>query len=62
MLHEGARGILGLGRKFRLMDDDSSGSLDIAEFTKAMRECELVDLSKRAVEHLFRYLDSDDSG
>jgi Ca2+-binding EF-hand superfamily protein len=44
------------------MDDDSSGSLDMAEFTKAMRECELVDLSKKAIEHIFRYLDADDSG
>jgi hypothetical protein len=44
------------------MDDDSSGSLDMAEFTKAMRECELVDLRKKAVEHIFRYLDADDSG
>ena len=58
----GANGILGLGRKFRIMDDDSNGSLDMAEFSKAMRECELVDLSKKAIEHLFRYLDADDSG
>lgn len=59
---QGGDGIHGLGRKFRIMDDNSSGSLDMAEFSKAMRECELVDLSKKAIEHIFRYLDADDSG
>jgi hypothetical protein len=35
----GASGIVGLGRKFRIMDDDGSKSLNMAEFKKAMREC-----------------------
>lgn len=34
----GADGIAGIARKFRIMDDDNSGSLDIDEFTKAMKE------------------------
>jgi Ca2+-binding EF-hand superfamily protein len=44
------------------MDDDDSGSLDITEFYKAMKECQVSDLSKKAIEHLFRFFDSDDSG
>ena len=59
---QGASGILGLARKFKIMDDDNSGNLDMPEFCKAMRECEIADMSKKAVEHLFRYFDSDDSG
>lgn len=34
----GARGMLGLQRAFKIMDDDRSGALDRAEFTKALRE------------------------
>ena len=34
----GAVGIIGLGRNFRIMDDDRSGYLDINEFTKAMND------------------------
>jgi hypothetical protein len=37
----GARGIVGLSRKFRIMDDDGSGALSITEFKKAVRECSL---------------------
>ena len=33
----GARGIIGLGRKFKIMDDDGSKSLNMAEFKKAMK-------------------------
>lgn len=32
----GARGIIGLGKQFRIMDDNHSMSLDKYEFTKAM--------------------------
>lgn len=34
----GAKGILGLGRLFRIMDDDKSNSLCFNEFKKAMKE------------------------
>ena len=34
----GARGIIGLGKQFRIMDDNNSRSLDIYEFTKAMKD------------------------
>ena len=57
----GARGIVGLGRKFRIMDDDGSKSLDMAEFTKAMKECAL-NLTKEEVNALFQYFDKDRNG
>lgn len=34
----GARGIAGLSRKFKIIDDDGSGQIDITEFTKAIQE------------------------
>lgn len=37
----GAKGIIGLGRLFRIIDDDGSNSLCFAEFKKAMRECKM---------------------
>jgi len=37
IIARGARGILNLGKSFRIMDDDDSGALDNAEFTKAMK-------------------------
>ena len=55
LYRHGANGILSLSKKFRIMDDDDNGNLDMNEFRKAMRECELVNLSDLAVQHLFRY-------
>ena len=34
-------GIIGLGRKFKIMDDNRDGCLDLGEFKKAMKECDL---------------------
>lgn len=51
----GAAGIAGLSRKFRIMDDDQSGTLDMQEFVKGMKECKVADLSDKALKHLFRY-------
>ena len=38
----GAKGIQGLGRLFRIMDDDGSNSLSFVEFRKAMKEVKMV--------------------
>ncbi|GMH50882.1 hypothetical protein TrRE_jg5132 [Triparma retinervis] len=57
----GARGIAGLARKFRIMDDDGSKSLDVAEFSKAMRECNLM-LGRDDLGMLFAYFDADGGG
>lgn len=32
----GARGIIGIGKSFKIMDDDGSGALDNNEFAKAL--------------------------
>lgn len=38
----GAKGIVGLGRLFKIMDDDGSRTLSFAEFKKAMKEFGMV--------------------
>ncbi len=38
MRQRGARGILGLARIFKIMDDDRSGYLDRNEFKKALKD------------------------
>ena len=57
----GARGIIGLGRKFKIMDDNGNGALSNDEFTKAMNECALS-LSTEECNALFKYFDKDASG
>jgi len=57
----GARGIVGLSRKFKIMDDDGNGALSPVEFKKAMRECAL-DLSEDDCHALFVHFDTDCSG
>ena len=34
----GARGIIGIGRSFRIIDDDGSRSLNLAEFRKCLSD------------------------
>jgi hypothetical protein len=34
----GARGLIGLGRQFRIMDDNRSNTLDYYEFNKAIKD------------------------
>eukprot|EP01031_Cornospumella_fuschlensis_P028030 gene28030-33848_t len=58
----GASGIAGLSKKFRIMDDSGDGKLDMNEFVKGMKECKIADLTDKAMKHLFRYFDRDDSG
>ncbi|RHY03588.1 hypothetical protein DYB36_007631 [Aphanomyces astaci] len=61
LYEHGARGIVGLGRKFRIMDDDNSRTLDLSEFSKAIREHGLP-LSSSEVADLFAFFDDDRSG
>jgi hypothetical protein len=42
LARRGARGILGLGKQFRIMDDDYSGALSRPEFYKAMRDYKIM--------------------
>jgi hypothetical protein len=51
----GASGLIGLSKKFRIIDDDGSGTLNYEEFRKGMKECGLTELTERALRHLFLY-------
>jgi Ca2+-binding EF-hand superfamily protein len=57
----GARGYIGLQRKFRLMDDDGSGTLDLGEFKKAMKEMNMG-LSEPELRFLFDHFDTNHNG
>jgi Ca2+-binding EF-hand superfamily protein len=57
----GARGLLGMQRVFKIMDDNNSGTLDIQEFWKAI--CDFrVPVSPEECRQMFDLFDSDDSG
>lgn len=53
LFKRGAKGLLGLSRTFKIMDDDDSKTLSLAEFTKAMKYCS-VDMSNEDIQKLFQ--------
>lgn len=57
----GARGIIGLGKQFRIMDDNNSRSLDTYEFNKAMKDY-MLGFNDSELRTLFQYFDMDRSG
>lgn len=57
----GARGIIGLSKQFRIMDDNHSLSLDRFEFTKAMQDY-MLGFSENEISRLFGHFDYDRSG
>ena len=57
----GARGIIGLGKQFRIFDDNHSMSLDKYEFTKAMQDY-MLGFSDQEIATLFKAFDLDKSG
>jgi Ca2+-binding EF-hand superfamily protein len=57
----GAAGIHGIGRKFRIVDDNGSGWIDLEEFRKVLAEHGLG-LSAREVRALFGFFDADADG
>ncbi len=58
----GARGITGLQRKFRIADDNHNGQLDLAEFTKVIREHGFAQWTNAQIKALFDHFDDDSSG
>lgn len=60
-LARGANGIQGIGRAFRVIDDDNSRSLDLKEFTKGIYDFGLH-LDKNEIQAAFNSLDTDQSG
>jgi Ca2+-binding EF-hand superfamily protein len=61
MANRGTRGILGLGRLFRIIDDNNSKTIDFQELRKACNDYRL-DLTDREMETLFALIDRDGSG
>jgi len=57
----GARGIQGIGKKFKIADDDRSGSLSKEEFAKAMHDFR-IGLGAKEVSRAFDIFDRDGSG
>lgn len=57
----GARGISGIGKKFKIADDNNSKSLDQYEFKKAMSDFR-IGLSDAQVRVAFTCFDRDGSG
>jgi len=57
----GARGIIGLAKSFRIMDDNHSMSLDKYEFTKAMTDF-MLGFSQGEIDTLFRRFDTNRNG
>ena len=57
----GARGIIGLQRQFKIMDDDNSKSLNKYEFGKAMNDF-MLGFNQGQVNALFDYFDVDSNG
>jgi calcyphosin len=61
LVQRGATGIIGLQRRFKIMDDDRSGQINREEFIKGMRECGLQ-IKDQEMGTLFNIFDKDQSG
>lgn len=57
----GARGIIGIGRSFRIIDDDGSKCLSEAEFEKCLKDYRISE-SKDEQAAIFRAIDKDGTG
>jgi Ca2+-binding EF-hand superfamily protein len=57
----GARGMIGLQRIFKIMDDDNSRTLSIGEFTKACRDFR-VGISEEYIPTIFNAFDLNRDG
>ena len=57
----GNNSVIGLGRAFKIADDNGSGALDFAEFQKCVRDFGL-NLDPIDVQGLFKSMDLDQSG
>ena len=58
----GVRGINGLKRVFRIMDDDGSKVLSLAEFGKAMQDYRIFPADAPEVSRVFNLFDRDAQG
>jgi hypothetical protein len=58
LAERGARGIVGLQKKFKIMDDDNSKTLTLVEFKKGVTECGIA-LTDVELQMLFSFFDRD---
>lgn len=61
LAEHGARGIFGLGRKFRIADDDNSGAINFPEFEKMISE-HAMHWTVAQLKAAFSFFDADNSG
>lgn len=61
ILARGARGLIGLGKSFSIMDDDGSGDLSTAEFTKALTSYR-ISQDPLEINAIFNLFDVDKNG
>ena len=57
----GGRGLIGLKRQFKIMDDNGSGSLDINEFRKGIHDFQ-IDIDEKDIDGIFKAFDADGCG
>lgn len=57
----GARGIIGLQRQFKIMDDNHSNTIDQSEFTKGCHDFR-IDITDHEIRKLFQIFDVDNNG
>ena len=57
----GARGINGIKRVFKIMDDNNSKTLDLQEFTKAMNDYR-IQIEQKDIQKVFSLFDRDGNG
>lgn len=57
----GGKGIVGMRRQFKIMDDNGSGTLDLQEFRKGIKDFQ-VDIDPKDVDNLFKAFDINNNG
>ena len=57
----GARGIIGMGKQFKIFDDNNNRALEYYEFTKAMKE-QMLNLTDAEIKALFDAFDRNRDG
>ncbi len=57
----GGKGMIGLRRQFKIMDDNNSGSLDLYEFKKGIKDFQ-IDIPEQDIENLFKAFDLNGNG
>lgn len=57
----GGKGIVGMRRQFKIMDDNGSGTLDLQEFRKGIKDFQ-VEMDPKDVDNLFKAFDINNNG